>query len=1337
LSLVVTGALPSPVAGTDARMRRGASHSWCRSSVEALAETPDEVVLKFDFDPGTDPVRRTGAAVLPAATIPKVEYAGTDGERVWRATSPDPCAFSVLVRVPDLGAIESSVSEVKLERDADKGQAGLVTPADGRSLVTVSEPAVLRDLRVVRVTFLPFLQGAKDEDVVTGLTLLIRSSGSAGVNEKRHHHARQSAAFERLVRSKVINHDAGEPGRGAREGALSQGSLTPSTRPTGAQYLVIVPDAYREAIEPLVAWKAEKGILCKVATLSETGSAAADIRAYIENAYYEWEIPPEFVLLVGDVGTIPAHQGLITTDNYYAAIEGSDYLADILVGRFPAENGTEVRSMVAKTLAYERPWTIGSAEWPTSAALLVRDDDDPSDDVYYGNTWFIHGLMEDAGFSPIDTLFAKHGITEDDVYASINAGKGFVNFRGVSGGFWVPPFMIMPWSLENGWEVPIVVSATCLTGALDDPWSVGMHWLKVGTEADPRGGAAFFGTGTSGSGLDLSIKRGLVDEGFFANAFGVGRTLGEACAAGKLALFEQTSDQQEYEGWNLQGDPELPIWTARPALLTVEHNPAVTVGPTELAVAVTVDGAPSAGAFAAVSRQPDIYVFAETDADGRAVLPLNVASPCTLRLTVTARNARPYAGDVLVIPAGAYVDVRAFAWSDSVGGNGDGLVTPGETLTATLALVNLGNESATGVEAALRLADPRVSLADSLASYGDIESDSTAWGDHPYILHVSEDWPVGHALPLSVAIHYGDTTRVVPLPALPSAAGLLAVSDSRCDDAWPGGDGNGRADPGEDVAIAVGLANAGRDGMTRVSGTLLSSDPYVIVTSPFAAFSDVAPDSTTWNDEEPFVVSISPLAPPDHAARLRLFVEGSAPAYAYAETLNLGLTLFQAPAFVPSGPDDYGYYACDSTDTLFAQAPRFDWVEIAPPGPGIRIADLSDNDDRTRLIAPSFVFRYYGADTFWTSVCTNGFVSLENTSLTTPQNSGIPNAQGPPSMLAPFWDDLNPAANGDIYVWHDTDQHRFVVEFDDVRRKDTADTETFQVLLFDPAHYSTPTGDGLILFQYRQVSQPGSATVGIESPSHDDGIEYGFNGSWDRYAAPLRDSMAVLFTTTPPEHRPVPWLVLRGCDLDDSGGGDGDGRLEAGETASLGVEVSNGGTLDAAGVALALSSRDSLITIVDSLSMLPDIPAGSTVSSGADRFALSASDGAAGSVATLWFRMEAGSAVSQRALRLDLRIGPLSEEPGSLALTPCFPNPFAGGTAMLVTLPRSQHVRISIHDVAGRLVRTVLDGPKDAGTHHIAWDGTDARGRNVASGVYFVRLEAGGAIRLRKVVLVR
>lgn len=83
------------------------------------------------------------------------------------------------------------------------------------------------------------------------------------------------------------------------------------------------------------------------------------------------------------------------------------------------------------------------------------------------------------------------------------------------------------------------------------------------------------------------------------------------------------------------------------------------------------------------------------------------------------------------------------------------------------------------------------------------------------------------------------------------------------------------------------------------------------------------------------------------------------------------------------------------------------------------------------------------------------------------------------------------------------------------------------------------------------------------------------------------------------------------------------------------------------------------------------------------------------------------------------------------------PNPFNPSTTIRYILPSRGHLRVSIYDVSGRLVTTLVDESQSAGTHGVEWKGTDAVGTRVSSGVYLVRIEAGKQTLSRKMVLLK
>ena len=93
--------------------------------------------------------------------------------------------------------------------------------------------------------------------------------------------------------------------------------------------------------------------------------------------------------------------------------------------------------------------------------------------------------------------------------------------------------------------------------------------------------------------------------------------------------------------------------------------------------------------------------------------------------------------------------------------------------------------------------------------------------------------------------------------------------------------------------------------------------------------------------------------------------------------------------------------------------------------------------------------------------------------------------------------------------------------------------------------------------------------------------------------------------------------------------------------------------------------------------------------------------------------------------------------PADFALGNNYPNPFNPETSISYQLPEACHVRIKVYSLLGREIATLVDSPMQASEHTVTWDGTDARGLTVSSGIYFIRMEAGAFTAMRKVTLMR
>ncbi len=94
--------------------------------------------------------------------------------------------------------------------------------------------------------------------------------------------------------------------------------------------------------------------------------------------------------------------------------------------------------------------------------------------------------------------------------------------------------------------------------------------------------------------------------------------------------------------------------------------------------------------------------------------------------------------------------------------------------------------------------------------------------------------------------------------------------------------------------------------------------------------------------------------------------------------------------------------------------------------------------------------------------------------------------------------------------------------------------------------------------------------------------------------------------------------------------------------------------------------------------------------------------------------------------------------PSRTALLAAYPNPFNPQTTVSFVLSRRSAVKLQVFDVAGRLVRVLLnDVIVDAGRRDVVWQGRDESGRTVASGTYFYRLQSGDHVETKRMTLVK
>lgn len=120
------------------------------------------------------------------------------------------------------------------------------------------------------------------------------------------------------------------------------------------------------------------------------------------------------------------------------------------------------------------------------------------------------------------------------------------------------------------------------------------------------------------------------------------------------------------------------------------------------------------------------------------------------------------------------------------------------------------------------------------------------------------------------------------------------------------------------------------------------------------------------------------------------------------------------------------------------------------------------------------------------------------------------------------------------------------------------------------------------------------------------------------------------------------------------------------------------------------------------------------------------------------FAMDIHGNLSPAAQLAPQQTSPVPDGPiAALRLAPNVPNPFNPSTTLRFELPDAGRARVVVFDLAGKLVRTLADGPYAAGRHEVVWDGRDAAGRDLGSGNYLARVEFAGRSESVRMTLVR
>jgi hypothetical protein len=344
-----------------------------------------------------------------------------------------------------------------------------------------------------------------------------------------------------------------------------------------ADYVVIAPEAFLEAVQPLAERRRDQGLGVKAVSFEEIASvfghgrpSAEAIRDFLAYAYHSWSEPSlRYVLLLGDSSYDPRNftgndQGSplpamwaktsylwTVSDPALVAINGEDLLPDVAVGRLPAKTLEQARVLVQKVLAWEGVQDL------SGPAVLVADNPDRAGD-FEADVLDIHSSF--LGGRETKTLFLRQlgGGTRPQILASFDEGASLMSYVGHGGAaVWASENVLNSWdvgSLRAQSRQPLMLTFNCLNGYFLAPnyEALGEAFLK----AEGRGTIGAF----SPSGLSLDAPAHRFHRALMAQITGGDHErLGDAVLAAQAAYAEEGLMPELLAIYHLLADPGMRI----------------------------------------------------------------------------------------------------------------------------------------------------------------------------------------------------------------------------------------------------------------------------------------------------------------------------------------------------------------------------------------------------------------------------------------------------------------------------------------------------------------------------------------------------------------------------------------------------------------------------------------------------------------------------------------------------------------------------------------------------------------------------------------------------------
>jgi len=701
------------------------------------------------------------------------------------------------------------------------------------------------------------------------ITLEVDTAPIPGADPSRIENLRTDADVETRLASLVDNAQDLDLYAGAFAARSRDSRLTPDNYP---YVIVTVPDLASGYMD-LARFESSRGLRAKLVLLGDVlplypgRDDPEKLRNFIKDAYQSWGT--RYVMLGGDSDVVPIRNlyddanGTIDAfpgDCYYEALDGDwngdgddvwgewnndnvDLAGELAVGRITARDLTDLGHVVHKVEMYTDHPVV--SEVRKALFMGERMDDNPTYSGCYMDR--VKDYSCDFGYCtsgyPLSaikrTLYDSPSYTwsASDAIAIFNAGYPTSHHLGHANTTYGMKMgnSDVQYFTNDGvtHSYMFVYTQGCDSGNFDNPSTPSISEVF---ENDEHCCAAFIGNSRYGwycpgwcTGPSQHYDRQIVNARY---GHGLPR-IGDMNVQSKIDNIWQ---EDVYNIWchyelNILGDPAMPQWKEVIGALAVSHSGTYVIGQGDYAVTVTSSGSPVAGATVSIwSDDLESSVSAVTNAQGVAMLNPNPSDPSALHVKAIKENYLPASADIYVDPGQQpWLYWSATTLDDDMNapsiGDGDGMADMGETIQYVIRLRNIGHVPAGNVAAVLSCADPRVSIADSTASYGTIDGLSEGVNQDDFIVRVTNNMNDGDVVHFSILMDCDGPREYSDHFDITLHAPVISLSGWRIDDSQYG-DGRGDMDPGEQFKLRVTLANTGSDGARAITATLTPDNAY-------------------------------------------------------------------------------------------------------------------------------------------------------------------------------------------------------------------------------------------------------------------------------------------------------------------------------------------------------------------------------------------------------------------------------------------------------------------------------------------------------------------------------